>query len=341
MTSRERVLAILSGQAADRVAFWTGNPHRDTVPIYLGKLGLTSIEQFYSHLQDDCRWFPADAGYRHPEGKPMFDPIPGCDGAFDCTTMAAQPGRFAECTSVAEVHAHHWPNPDYLDFRDVIAQIRKHPDKAVFTGMWTCFFHVVADYFGMENYFAKMYTDPDVVDAVTDHVVGFYAEANERFFSQLGDAADTFFLGNDFGTQLSLLISPALFKRFVLPGFQTNINIAKRHGKKVILHSCGAIREVIPLLLDAGIDGLHPLQAKAAGMDAETLTREFGQRVAWVGGVDTQDLLMHDTPEQIITEVRRLKRLFGPRFIVSPSHEAILPNVPLDNVLAMAKAAHE
>lgn len=341
MTSRQRVLNILSGQAADRVAFWTGNPHRDTLPLYLGKLGLKSREELYLRLGDDCRWFPADAGWKHPEGKPMFSPIPDMCGAFDCTTMAAQPGRFAECTSVADVDAHEWPNPDYLDFSGVLADIRAHRDHAVFTGMWTCFYHVVADYFGMENYFTKMYTDPDVVDAVTEHVVGFYAAANERFFRELGDAADTFFLGNDFGTQLNLLISPTLFKRFVLPGFTRNIDIAKRYGKRVILHSCGAIREVIPLLLDAGIDGLHPLQAKAAGMDAETLAREFGQRVAWVGGVDTQDLLMHATPAQIRDEVRRLKTLFGPRFVVSPSHEAILPNVPLANVIAMSEAARE
>lgn len=341
MTSRERVSAILSGRGADRTAFWTGNPHGDTLPIYLGALGLGSAEELFQYLGDDCRWIPADSAYRHPEGRPAFNPFEGMKTAFDCTTMEARQGRFAECESVAEVDAHEWPNPDYFDFTDLIDRIKAHPDKAVFTGMWTCFFHMVADYFGMENYFVRMYTHPEVVDAVTDHVVEFYAEANERFFSQLGDAADTFFLGNDFGTQLNLLISPELFKRFVLPGFRRNIEIGKKYGKKVILHSCGAIREVIPLLIDAGIDGLHPLQAKAVGMDAEFLAREFGGHIAFMGGVDTQHLLMYATPQEIKDEVRRLKDLLGPNYIVSPSHEAILPNVPVENVIAMSEAARE
>jgi uroporphyrinogen decarboxylase len=341
MTSRERISAIFAKGQPDRVGFWTGNPHSDTMPGYLAQLGLESREQFYEYLGDDCRWIPADAGYKHPEGIPAFNPIPNLKGAFDCTIMAPVPGRFAECESLAEVEAHDWPDPDHLDFTDVIHQIKSHPERAVFAGMWTCFFHVVADYFGMDNYFVKMYTHPEIVDAVTDHVVGFYAEANERFFREVGEAADIMFLGNDFGTQLSLFISRELFSRFVLPGFKRNIEIGKKYGKFVLLHSCGAIRDVIPLLVDVGIDGLHPLQALAVGMDADTLAREFRGKLAFVGGVDTQQLLIHGSPAQIRDEVRRLKDRFGPHYIVSPSHEAILPNVPLDNVIAMAEAAKE
>lgn len=341
MTSRERISAIFAKGQPDRVGFWTGNPHPDTVPHYLAQLGLETHEQLYQHLGDDCRWVLADAGYKHPEGMPAFNPIPGLKGAFDCTIMTPVPGRFAECESIAEVEAHAWPNPDYLDFADVIGEVRDHPGRAVFTGMWTCFFHVVADYFGMDNYFTKMYTHPEIVDAVTDHVVGFYAEANERFFKELGDEADIMFLGNDFGTQLSLLISPELFKRFLLPGLKRNIEIGKKYGKRVMLHSCGAIREAIPLLVEAGIDALHPLQALAVGMDADSLAREFRGELVFVGGVDTQDLLIHAAPGEIKDEVRRLKDRFGPHYIVSPSHEAILPDVPPRNVAAMAEAAAE
>jgi uroporphyrinogen decarboxylase len=117
------------------------------------------------------------------------------------------------------------------------------------------------------------------------------------------------------------------------------VDLAKRFNKKVLLHSCGAISEFIPLLMDAGIDALHPIQARATGMDAESLSKNFGSRLVFVGGVDTQDLLIHATPEQIKAEVRRLKKTLGPRYIVSPSHEAILPNVPLENIMAMSQAA--
>ncbi|MFA6293757.1 MAG: uroporphyrinogen decarboxylase family protein, partial [Victivallales bacterium] len=75
--------------------------------------------------------------------------------------------------------------------------------------------------------------------------------------------------------------------------------------------------------------------------DAETLAREFKGSIAFVGGVDTQDLLVNATPQQIRDEVHRLKGILGPNFVVSPSHEALLPNVPVENVIAMAGAAHE
>ena len=95
------------------------------------------------------------------------------------------------------------------------------------------------------------------------------------------------------------------------------------------------------MLVDVGIDGLHPLQAKAKGMDAESLVREYYGKIVFVGGVDTQDLLVNRSPEDVAKEVRRLKGLFGPRYIVSPSHEAILPNVPLENIEAMSKTVVE
>ena len=76
-------------------------------------------------------------------------------------------------------------------------------------------------------------------------------------------------------------------------------------------------------------------------MDAELLAKQFRGKIAFVGGVDTQDLLVNATPEEVITEVRRLKKLLGPDYVVSPSHETILPNVSLENVQAMARAARE
>jgi len=109
----------------------------------------------------------------------------------------------------------------------------------------------------------------------------------------------------------------------------------------VVLHSCGAISKIIPRLIDIGVDGLHPLQARAKGMEAENLGREFGGELVFVGGVDTQELLPFGTPEEVKNDVRRLKGLLGERFIVSPSHEALLPNVSIENVLAMRDAALE
>ncbi|MBI5705951.1 MAG: hypothetical protein HZC36_03055 [Armatimonadetes bacterium] len=333
---RAKVHSILSRTNKGACGYWTGNPHPDTVPIYLKQLGLKDTEALYSHFGDDARWIPADSGYRHPEGKPPFDFY----GGGERVTLN-HPGIFADCEDVSLVHAHSWPDPAHFDFSEVLARIRQHQNKGVWTGMWAPFFHDVAEFFGMDNYFLGMYSNAAVVDAVTEHVVDHYVAANEIFFEQLGDAADTYFFGNDFGTQRGLILSPELFERFVLPSMNRLIGVAKKHGKKVLLHSCGSIRGVIPKLIEAGVDGLHPLQALAEGMSAQDLAREYGSDLAFVGGVDTQDLLVNGTPAQVRDEVLRLREVFGPNYVVSPSHEALLPNVPIENVEAMAVAARE
>jgi uroporphyrinogen decarboxylase len=76
-------------------------------------------------------------------------------------------------------------------------------------------------------------------------------------------------------------------------------------------------------------------------MDAETLSKKYNDKVVFLGGVDTQQLLPFGTPDEVRNEVRRLRSLFGPNYIVSPSHETLLPNVPMENVEAMARAAVE
>jgi uroporphyrinogen decarboxylase len=197
------------------------------------------------------------------------------------------------------------------------------------------------DLFGMVDYFVKMRTNPAVVQAVTDRVCGFYHEANDRFFAAAGTLVDGYFFGNDFGTQLDLMISPAHFDEFVLPWFKRFTEQALGRGYQVILHSCGSIHRVIPRLIDAGVDCLHPLQARAANMDAATLARDFKGKIAFLGGLDTQGVLNQGSPGEVKAEVRRIKDLLGPCLIISPSHEAILPDVPPANVAAMAEAALE
>ena len=152
---------------------------------------------------------------------------------------------------------------------------------------------------------------------------------------------DAIFFGNDFGSQLDMLISPTMFDKFVMPHFCRITEQAKSRGYKVVLHSCGAIERVIPRLIDAGVDALHPIQAKATNMDAESLAAKYRDKMVFIGGVDTQDILPFGTPQQIRDEVRRLKSVMGPNFVVSPSHETLLPNVPPENVEAMAQAALE
>jgi uroporphyrinogen decarboxylase len=312
-----------------------GNPHSDTLPIYHSYFGTSTLEDLHKKLGSDFRWLTPQyltTTYQHPDGKGIFD-------VWKYKRSLGEAGPLGDCDTLAGVDAYEWPEISYLHFEEGISLLEGAGEYYRASGFWMPFFHDVMDLFGVENMMLKMYTNPDIIHAVFDRVCGFYYEANERFYAQAGSLIDGFFFGNDFGTQRDLLISLELFDEFVFPWFKKFTEQAHHYGYQVILHSCGSIYKVISRLIDAGVECLHPLQAMAANMDAETLAKEFGGRITFLGGIDTQNILVNGTPERVKDEVRRIKDLLGARLIVSPSHEALLPNVPPQNVAAMAEEA--
>jgi len=333
MNSRDRVKNIISGKPVDKAAFWLGNPHPDTWPILHEYFGTKSEEELHLQLKDDLRWLAPWSAYKHPESKPIFDMQRKGE-------TLSEGGYFANCTDLQEVEDFPWPDPDYLDFTEVIEELDNAGDVYRASGFWSPFFHEVCDFFGMENYFIKMYTDPEIVHSVTERIVNFYLEANRRFFLVAGDLIDGFFFGNDFGSQLDLLISPAQFKEFVFPYFRKLTQLGHEFGYQVILHSCGSIAKVIPDLMELGVDAIHPIQAMAAGMDAKSLSK-YKDKLAFIGGVDTQEILVNNSPSEIRQEVERISNILGPRLVISPSHEALLPNIPPENIEAMATTSRE
>jgi uroporphyrinogen decarboxylase len=334
MNSRERIKTIIAGKTPDRCGFWLGNPHPDSWPNLHGYFKTFTEEEIRRKLRDDFRWIAPWEAYKHPEGKPVFD-------VQRAEKDLAAGGVFSECEDVGQVEEFAWPNPDYLDFSGILQELENAGDVYRASGFWCPFFHDVAEFMGMENYFVKMYTHPEVVHAITSHVIDFYLEGNRRLFEQAGEMIDAFFFGNDFGSQFSLLLGREELRQFLFPYMSRLIQLAQEHNYQVIMHSCGSVYRIIPDLIEMGVQALHPLQAKAADMSAETLAREFKGQIAFIGGVDTQDLLVHGTPEQIKREVQRLKDLLGPSYIIRPSHEAILPDIPPANIEAMAEAARD
>lgn len=345
MWGRELIEAAIAGNSCEVNGFWVGHPSDEAKKIYYQETGITgnngkSEADFNLKINSDMIWLSPELDpecWKSPDGSPMWN-------CFNEERKSlGSGGIFADCESIAEIEAFPWPDPAYMDFTNCLEDSRYAYEKglAVFGGMWCPFFHVLCDFFGMENYFVKMYTDPEVVHAATRHIVDFYLEANRRYLWQAKPYLSAAFFGNDLGTQLSLLISPESFDEFVLPYLTEIVQGIKAEGLKTAMHSCGAIDLIIPKLIDSGIDILHPLQAKAAGMDAENLAAKYGGKLVFMGGVDTQELLPFGNGSQVKEEVLRLRDIFKGKFIVSPSHEALLPNVPFENVMAMSAGAKE
>lgn len=161
----------------------------------------------------------------------------------------------------------------------------------------------------------------------------------------LGDSVQVAMVsGTDFGTQSGLFISPDTFRDLWKPFYAAvNKKIHERTSWKTFIHSCGAIRDLIPDFIEAGFDILNPVQVSAAGMDARELKREFGKDVVfWGGGVDTQKTLPYGTPDEVYREVRERIDIFAPGggFVFNTIHN-LQGNVPIENVEAMFRAIRE
>ena len=333
MNSRERIHAIIAREKSDRCGFFLGIPVKESWPAYYQFFGTESQEEIRQKLGDDIRWITPQffrSTWQNVENMGLLYAA--------IKTSHGQRGPLADCEKVAEVDAFKWPDASQLDFTKCIGVLERTTEHYRSSGMWTPFFHNCIDIFGMEDYMVKMHTHPEVVHAVTDRICQFYYDANERFFEEAGDRVDGFFFGNDLGTQENLICSPDHLAEYVLPWTRRFIDQGHDHGHQVLLHSCGSIYKIIEELIGAGIDCINPLQAKAANMDADTLAKEFKGRVTFMGGIDTQDLLVNGTPDEVRRDVERIRSILGPHFIVSPSHDSLLPNVPPENVLAMAEA---
>ena len=362
MTSRAYMECAVTRQSAAGNAFWVGHPSDEAKQLYFKHLGIMKREitedeaynadasvlltkttgldeiDFNIKVGSDMVWISPELNMRcwkHPQGKPMWQTSTGKRESLSAG------GIFAECDDVSEIEAFDWPDPEYIDLESILheSQYARQMGLAVFGGMWCPFFHVLADLFGMENYFCKMHTNPDVVHAATERVVDFYERANRKVLKATGEYLIAGFFGNDLGSQLDLMISPECFDKFLYPYLKRIITTIREAGLKVAMHSCGAVDRIIPRLINAGVEILHPLQARAKGMDAQHLASEYKRDLIFLGGVDTQALLPFGSAQQVYDEVLRLRGVFGEGFIVSPSHEALLSNVPYENVIAMAEAA--
>ena len=206
---------------------------------------------------------------------------------------------------------------------------------AVMGVVWSAHFQDACSAFGMETALMNMLAEPEMFRAVIDRITEFYLEANEIFYKATAGKLHAVLIGNDLGSQQSLMLSPELIREFVLPGTRRFIEQAKKYGLKVFHHSCGAIIDIIPDLIDAGVDVIHPIQALAANMSAENLKEKFDGKISFCGGVDAQNLLVNGSSEDVKKDVLRLKNLFPTGLVISPSHEAILPDIPPANIEAL------
>lgn len=240
----------------------------------------------------------------------------------------------ANAKSVAGVEAYEWPEADWFDYSTLSRQCQDVGDYAVLfnLGGLGC----VANLIGFERMLVDMLRDPTFVEACFDRLTHFYVEFLDRVLTAAAGGIDIICIQDDFGTQQGPLISFDLYRRFYKPYHKRMFDVAHRHRAKAMMHSCGAVFDFIPELIEIGVDILDPIQTNAAGMDPTRLKAEFGSALCFHGGIDTQDTLVNGSPEDVRRHIDSLVAALagGGGYILAPSHY-IQADAPFENVLAM------
>jgi uroporphyrinogen-III decarboxylase len=246
--------------------------------------------------------------------------------------------------TLAEIHDYPWPDPGWLDVSCLVAEARSHDGRyAILGGDWSPFWHDLIDLLGMETMYLTMYDQPERVDAVLQHLVDYYAAASQRIFDAAAPAIDIFFLGNDFGSQRGPLLSEKMFRRFILPHLARFVDLGHQYRLKVMMHCCGGYYPLLPALVEIGLDGVHAVQPSCHGMDLRRLKAEFGQRLLFNGAIDSHHVLIDGTPDSVRCKTREVLEIMMPGggYVAGASHDTILEETPLENVVAMFDAIHE
>lgn len=343
MNSIERFMNTIERKPVDRPAGWLGMPDIKAQPALLDEFKVANMHELKLAVGDDV--YTIEVPYQSETASAIYAAFDWYkDGNVDAEERTlTTPGFFAEAEDPEEVDDFDWPDPaKYIDVEECKRRVDMAPsDKVVMGMLWSAHFQDTCASFGMENALVNMITNPEMYEAVDAKVMEFYLKANEIFYEATKGKLHAILIGDDMGSQRGLMLSPDMIRRFVLPGTKKLVEQAHKYGLKVIFHSCGSIIDIIPDLIEIGVDAIHPIQALAAQMDAENLKSKFEGKVSFCGGVDTQDLLVNKSPEEVKAEVRRLKELFPTGLIISPSHEAIMEDIPPVNVRALFDALNE
>lgn len=344
MTPKERFFATINNQPVDRPATWLGLPTTKAIPGLIEYFQVDSIAALKTKLNDDV--WPVIVPYNNEPfndiGCALNFAKTGEGGTQDERTLTA-PGYFENMTDPAEVEKYPWPNPkDYLDVEEAARRAKEIPEDKLRMGiMWSAHFQDSCSAFGMENALITMMMYPEMYEAVINRITDFYLEVNEMFYEATKGYLDAVLIGNDFGSQAALMVDPGLLQQHVFAGTKKLVDQAKSYGLTVVHHSCGSIFPIIGDLFNLGVDVIHPIQALAADMNVEHLQQHFKNKGAFCGGVDAQEMLVNGKPEEILKRVKEIKKIFPTGLVISPSHEAILPDINPANIEAMYQAVHE
>ena len=240
-----------------------------------------------------------------------------------------------------------WPDPTDPGYtrglRARLLDYREKTDYAIVLRLPSAFVHTTQYLRGFEDWFIDLAADQKLAGALFDAAVEHSSALAAEILKVGGDLADVVAISDDMGLQNGPIVSPELYRQLFKPRHKKYFDTVKKHTSAFLhFHCCGSIYKLLPDLIELGVDVIHPVQVAARDMDSSILGPEFGDRLSFWGGIDTQKVLPKGTPEEVKAEVRRRIRDFAPGggYILGAVHD-IQPDVPVENILAMFEAGKE
>lgn len=368
MTPRERVLAALNHQTPDVVPFDVGGIKTTSLNIhayeklrhYLGLETPGEIAHYRSQRaqlpEEVSRFLETDVRrvhipYPRPLPKTVTAPVQVDEWGSEWTQAAtglyfvSRPG-LAQAETVSDLHAYPWPDPGtlvpVLQLAEAARHLRAKTDCAICLDLPDTVVHISQNTRGFEQWLIDSAADLPFFETMLDSITEIYLAMVEQLLPAVGDNIDLVLICDDIAIQTGPLISPEAYRKLIKPRQARILQAIKDNSPaKIIFHSCGSIAWALPDIIDMGADALNPVQVSAAGMDTGRLKREFGGKICFWGGIDTQRILPFGTPAEVGEEVKkRVANLAANGGYVIGSVHIIQQEVPPENILAMAEAAH-
>ncbi len=366
MNNRERLVAALNHQETDRVPIDFGGCYATTIyftayeklKAHLGfehetligrRLGRCALvdESILRHFDVDTRLL-SPGGFEGPGNSREIDEDTFADelGAIwykvgDGPYLNVDGPFFDRASDMADLENHDWPdtsNPGYTrGLRQRALELRENTPGAIVLNLPSGVVHTGQWLRGYDTWLIDLYKKRDFACRLMDLIADWWVGITAAALDEVGDLVDVVNLGDDLGTQASTVIDPEIYRQLVKPRHQRMFEAVKsRTEAKLQLHSCGSVSALFDDFIDVGVDCVNPIQVNAADMDPEKLKAEYGDRLAFWGAIDTQQVLPFGSPDEVRSEVRRIIEILGPGggYVLNSVHN-IQPDVPPENVVAM------
>ena len=244
----------------------------------------------------------------------------------------------AHTARLDDLQQYRWPQPDWWDFRSLPQTISGLNQEGIYHIRYRVgsVFETAWSLVGFERFLSDLAVQPDLPAYTMERIAEVHLANLETVLRTAGNQIDLVYFYDDLASQNGLLISTAMYDRFVRRYHQQFIDLAARFGKPTMMHCCGSVYSLLPKLIEMGLAVLNPVQPRARNMGHEKLAREFSGRITFHGGIDIQDFLPRATPDQVRERVAFTAETLGVRggYIMSGSHH-IQADTPLENILAM------